>query len=106
MNTLEDFFIDEETGKLCVDETKERRGSGMKEFAEMVKELQQRLKNAGGGTIIITEDNLQVKFGEWLAVDESTTSMYFSSKTIRMRKYQYLSIELSEINIDFPNPNF
>ena len=44
----------------------------MKEFAEIVKELQQRLKNAGGGTIIITEDNLQVKFGEWLAVEENT----------------------------------
>ena len=51
----------------------------VKEFAEIVKELQQRLKNAGGGTIIITEDNLQVKFGEWLAVDENTTS--FVSKT-------------------------
>ena len=51
----------------------------MKEFAEIVKELQQRLKNAGGGTIIITEDNLQVKFGEWLAVDENSTS--FVSKT-------------------------
>ncbi len=34
----------------------------MQEFAEMVKELQARLKNAGGGTIIITENTLEVSF--------------------------------------------
>ena len=42
----------------------------MKEVTALIEALQQRLKNAGGGTIIITEDNLQVKFGEWVAVDE------------------------------------
>ena len=36
----------------------------MREFAEIIKELQERLKNAGGGTITITENDLQVKFNE------------------------------------------
>jgi len=34
----------------------------VKEFAEIIKELQDRLKNAGGGTIIITENDLKVTF--------------------------------------------
>ena len=36
----------------------------MREFAEIIKELQERLKNAGGGTIIITENDLKVEFSK------------------------------------------
>jgi hypothetical protein len=34
----------------------------MMEFAEMVREIQARLKNSGGGTVIITEDTIKVNF--------------------------------------------
>ena len=36
----------------------------MREFAEIIKELQERLKNAGGCTIIITENDLKVEFSK------------------------------------------
>jgi len=39
-----------------------RGNSTMQEFAEMVREIQARLKNSGGGTVIITENTLEVSF--------------------------------------------
>ena len=49
----------------------------MKEVTELIEALQQRLRNAGGGEIIITDKNFDIKLtGKTIA---STTS--FVSKT-------------------------
>ena len=36
----------------------------MQEVTEILENLQARLKNAGGGTIVITEENFTIKLGK------------------------------------------
>ena len=36
----------------------------MEEVSEIIKNLQERLKNAGGGEIVITDKNFTIKFNE------------------------------------------
>ena len=49
-------------------------GGFMKEVTELIEALQQRLKNAGGGEIVITDKNFTIKL-QWHTANKKWMTM-------------------------------